>query len=392
MGKKILTITGSVIGAILAAALIIFVSALIVPQQIQVQPSVFDVGGENYCVLFKTSLKGSGYIKYTVDGKEKIIWDNTSGTITTHDTVHKIIVPKDELRGNTYVVGSQFVLYKLGYNAIKGRFVESDPISFRGEEKEDDIKLLALTDIHGLEDKVRKSLSYFTEDYDMLVMLGDIVSDFGNKSRFTNHVLKDAAEFSKGEIPVVYARGNHETRGEYAAQMLQYFPTETGELYYTFDFGSLSAIVLDPGEDKEDNHKEYSGLVDFASYREKEFRWINSLNAEDFDGRYKIVFCHFPKIDEHFGMNWMSPLKELGFRLLVGGHHHTSKIFDTEIPGFDACGKYSGGWAASSLTLKDGTIRMLTINTESETVLDETLSVEEALTEEIPAEETVTAQ
>lgn len=376
MGKKVLIIIGAVIGAILITALCGFIAINVAPQKIKVQPAVFDMGNENYCVVFKTSLKGSGYIKYTVDGKEKTVWDTTSGTISTHDTVHKIIVPKDELRNNTYVVGSQFVLYKLGYNALKGRSVESSPVNFRGEEKEDDIKILALTDIHEMEDSVEKSLTYFTEEYDMLVMLGDIVSDFGSKARFTDHVLKDAAAFSKGEIPVVYTRGNHETRGEYASQLLQYFPTETGELYYTFEFGPLSAIVLDAGEDKEDEHKEYSGLVDFASYREKEFNWINSLDAKDFDGKYKIVFCHFPRIDEHFGMNWMTPLKEMGFQLIVGGHHHTSTIFETEIPAFDACGKYKGGWAASSLTLKDGKIRMLTINTEGETVLDETLTIE----------------
>ncbi len=373
MIKKILTALGIIVGIVLATVLCTFAGIKIIPQKIKVQPAVFDMGNENYCIVFQTSLKGSGYVKYTLDGEEKIIWDTTSGTISTHDTVHKIIVPKEELRNNTYTVGSQFVLYKMGYNAIKGRTVECEPISFRGAEKEDGIKILALTDIHGLEDKVRKSLEYFTEEYDMMVMLGDIVSDSGNKSRFTGHVLNDAAMFSKGEIPVVYTRGNHETRGEYASQMLQYFPTATGEFYYTFDFGGLSAIVLDCGEDKEDGHKEYSGLVDFASYRKQQFDWIKSLSKDDFGGKYKIVFSHMLNIDDHFGVNWMTPLKELGFTLIVGGHHHKSAIYEKEITAFDACGKYSGGWAATSITLKDGKIRLLTINTEGETLLDETL-------------------
>ena len=86
----------------------------------------------------------------------------------------------------------------------------------------------------------------------------------------------------------------------------------------------------------------------------------------------------------------MSPLKDLGFDLIVGGHHHVSKIYEKEITAFDACGKYSGGWAASSLTLKDDTIRLLTINTEGETVLDETLTLaaDEAveITEAVEAE------
>ena len=378
MYKKILLTVGSALGALLVLALGVFLSLFIIPQEITIQPSVFEVGGDEYCIIFATSLKGSGYVKYTVDGEEKIIWDCTSGTISTHDTIHRISVPKDELRGNTYVVGSQFVAYKLGYTAIKGRSVESDPISFRGEEKEDNIHILTITDVHGMTDKMEEAASFFTEEFDMVVMLGDIVSDFGNKSRFTDHVLADAAILSKGEIPVVYARGNHETRGEYASQMLQYFPTETGELYFTFKFGGLTAVVLDPGEDKEDDHKEYSGLVDFASYREKQYSWIEALEKESLKGRYKIVFSHMPAIDEHFGKNWMTPLKKLGFQLVVGGHHHRSDIFEKDILAFVACGKYEGGWAASSLTLTDDYIKMKTINTEGEVILDKYLDIWEA--------------
>lgn len=377
MIKNIAKITVIVLLIIILIAGGIIVSLFTLPQKIKVAPTVFDMGNENYCVTFVTSLKGSGYIKYAVNGEEKIIWDTTSGTITTHDTVHKIIVPKDELRNNSYVVGSQFVAYKLGYTAIKGGSIESDPINFRGTEKDDGIKLLAITDVHEMMDEVKKSLEFFTDEYDMMVFLGDICSDFGNKSRFTDHVLADAAYITKGEYPVAYARGNHETRGEYASQLLQYFPTNTGELYYTFNFGGLSAIVLDPGEDKEDDHVEYSGLVDFSSYREKQFKWISSLKAEDFMGKYKIVFSHEPRLNNHFGKNWEAPLKELGFDLIVGGHLHRSELIEGEIPAFVAGGKNSDFiWAASSITLKDGNISLLTIDTKGNTVLEKTIKAD----------------
>ncbi len=352
------------------------VSLFAIPQKIRVQPTVFDMGDENYCVIFVTTLKGSGYIKYTVNGEEKTIWDTTSGTISTHHTIHKIFVPKKELRGNTYVVGSQFVAYKLAYSAIKGTSVESDPIKFRGKEKKDGIRLLAVTDIHEMEAEVKKSLTYFPEEYDMLVLLGDICSDFLNKNNFTDYVLADAAFISKGEIPVIYARGNHETRGEYASQLLQYFPTNTGELYYTFDFGGLSAIVLDPGEDKEDDHVEYSGLVDFSSYREKQFRWINSLSAKDFKGKYKLAFSHDPTLTEHFGKNWEEPLKNLGFDLIVGGHYHKSSLTKGNISVFIAGGKNSDFiWAASSITLENGEIKMKTVNIDGKIILEDSINI-----------------
>lgn len=375
MAKKIFKIIGIVLLVIILIAGGITVSLFTLPQKIKVQPAVFDMGDENYCVIFATTLKGSGYIKYNVNGVEKTVWDTTSGTISTHDTVHKIVVPKEELRNNSYVVGAQFVAYKLGYTAIKGGSVESDPINFRGTEKDDGIKLLAITDIHGMMDNVKKSLEFFTEEYDMMVFLGDICSDFGNKSRFTNHVLADAAYITKGEYPILYARGNHETRGEYASQLLQYFPTNTGELYYTLDFGGLSAIILDPGEDKEDEHVEYSGLVDFSSYRENQFKWITSLKAEDFTGKYKLVFSHDPTLTNHFGQNWAEPLKNLGFTLIVGGHHHRSELIKEDINVFIAGGKNKDFiWAASSITLKDGNINLLTIDINGNTILEETIA------------------
>ena len=75
-------------------------------------------------------------------------------------------------------------------------------------------------------------------------------------------------------------------------------------------------------------------------------------------------------------MNWMTPLKEKGFTLIVGGHHHKSELFEREITAFDACGKYKDGWAASSITLSKGNIELLTINSKGETVLSETLKAE----------------
>lgn len=350
-------------------------SVIMKKQKIAVPPAVFDMGTDDYVIIFESVLKGSGYVKINVNGNEKIYWDAPSGIIATHDTVHKIMVPKNELRGNSYIVGSQYIPFKYAYSAKKGNICESEPVCFRGVPKEDNIKILCITDIHEREAMMRESLRFFREDYDMVVMLGDIASNFMKKEKFTKNILADAAELSGGKIPVVYTRGNHETRGEYASQLLQYFPTATGEFFYTFDFGGLSAVVLDAGEDKEDDHKEYSGLIDFNTYREKEYKWITSLKKEQFTGKYKLIFCHHPEIIRHFRKDWLTPFKDLGFDLLIGGHYHISRFIESEPPAFVACGRYKDGWAASSLTLEHGKIHMLTINTDGDVLLDKTISV-----------------
>ena len=363
--------------------LVIAVVALFLSIRITTGPVVFECGGDEYAVVWATSLKGSGYVKYTYEGEEKVIWDTQGGTIATDDTIHVVKVPKNELRNNTYSVGSQYVFLKASYMAYKGRTVESKEFRFSGAEKQDDIKALCISDIHGETKQMQQSLSYFTETPDIIFMIGDISSEMIFKRQFEKNILRNACILSGGSIPVVYTRGNHETRGEFSSQMLDYFPTNTGEFYFTFDFGGLSVLVLDSGEDKEDGHAEYSGLVDFSSYREKELKWINSLKKEDFDGKYKIVLSHDPVIGtDYFGKDWETPLKELDMDIVIGGHLHESKFIAGELVRFVDCGKYKDKnenekdkWAASMVTLKDGKISMLTINNEGETLLSEEIEV-----------------
>lgn len=345
-------------------------------------PAVFDCGDENYAVVWATSAKGSGYVKYTYEGEEKVLWDEVAGNIKSDDTIHSVIVPKKELQGNDYVVGSQYVGYKFGYNAGLGKTVESEVYSFRGTPKEDGIKFLSISDIHYMENKMHQSLSYFeNEEIDFVVMLGDITSTLETKDMLTDNFFKDAADISKGVVPIVYTRGNHETRGEISSQLLRYIPTETDGFYYTFEFGSLGGIVIDSGEDKEDSHPEYSGLVNFEKYRKDEYKWLTGIEKSEFENsRYKIAFSHMPKLKSFFGQDWTVPLKNLEADLIIGGHHHRSQFIqeEGEIPVLIDGGKINGSsnWATTMVTLENGKIHMLTVDNEGNTLLDETISAE----------------
>lgn len=348
--------------------------------KISAEPVVFDCGNGYYSVVWATSTKGSGCVKYTYNGEEKVVWDSVAGNIRTDDTVHSVLVPKSELQGNTYKVSSQYVGFKFGYDAGKGQTVESKEYSFKGIPKEDGIRLLVATDIHEMESEMKKALKYFeSETPDMVLMLGDITSTSELKSQFADNFLSYAHTLSKGEIPVAYTRGNHETRGEFSATMKQYLPTETDGYYYTFEFGSLGAIVLDSGEDKEDNHPEYSELVNFEEYRNKEYQWLTSLEKSEFENnRYTIAFSHNPNIGNYFGKDWITPLASLDADLLVGGHHHKSEFReDVAVPTLYAGGKLKTGtgiWSATMLTLENDTIHMVTIDNSGNTILDRTIN------------------
>lgn len=337
-------------------------------------PAVFDCGS-NYAVIWATSAKGSGCVRFTVNGKEKTVWDAGSGSIKTHDTVHSVKISKSEFDGCEYKVISQRVDFKFGYSAIKGKTVESPLYKFKKLEKEDNISILCISDIHDREAEMKKALQHIGTNHDLIVLLGDISSELEYKKRFIDRIIRVAGEISGGTTPVIYTRGNHETRGEFASQLINYFPTDTGEFWFKINFGPLSGLVLDSGEDKDDGHIEYSGLVDFKSYREREYKMLCGLNAEDFKGRYKIAFCHFPVLSNHFGTDWSAPLKKCGMQLLCGGHTHTVEFIDGELPSFIEGGKCNKAkyFAVSSIILKDGKMHLKTVTDSGECVLERTI-------------------
>ena len=361
----------ALISIVTAAVMALFGSAFPLGEnEIRVGPAVFEYGGDSYCIMWETTKKGTGCVQYTVDGEEKTVWDAPLGVIRTDDTVHKVYVPKEELRDNDYRVASRYVYFHYGYRALKGRTIESDVYHFRGEEKEDGIRILCASDIHEYNAEALRAAENADIDPDLVILLGDISSNMEIKERFANALLGNAAALSGGTVPVLYVRGNHEPRGEFAAQLPAYLPTAGGEMYFTFDFGGLSAVVLDTGEDKEDGHREYSGLVNFSDYLAKEREWVRSLRAEDFDGQYKLVITHIPGIQDFWGENWAAYFEDMGFDLIVGGHLHTCKSWNRDyIPIVSEGGiQDDNDYWICSIVLEGGAVDLNVTNTAGETV------------------------
>ena len=86
--------------------------------------------------------------------------------------------------------------------------------------------------------------------------------------------MKESIDLFASEKPMYYARGNHETRGEFATSFQKYFSPKEPFLYYLFRQGPVCFIMLDTGEDKPDSDIEYSGITDYDGYRTDQVEWI----------------------------------------------------------------------------------------------------------------------
>lgn len=191
-------------------------------------------------------------------------------------------------------------------------------------------RFVMLNDVHSNADRYR-SLTQGVDSLDLLIMNGDMVSYITDIETALSSVFGTVPELV-ADVPSVWVRGNHETRGRDAAAMKQYAPTPTGEPYHLLRQGPVAILVLDAGEDKPDGNAEYSGMADFDSYRQEELEWLKKAVADPLfsEAPVKVAVMHIPAIgrsDSWYGQKWVSenflPVLNLaGVDIMLSGHHH----------------------------------------------------------------------
>ena len=142
-----------------------------------------------------------------------------------------------------------------------------------------------------------------------------------------------AYAITKGEMPVIYARGNHEIKGEYAEVLYKYVGSKNQEFYYTVTLGDddVFAVVLDMGEDHEDDYWEYYGTAQFDIYRMAQTEMLEKVLEEgDYENyRYRMMLCHIPVVYvdkngyfEEFRNDWTALLNEMKLDIGLSSHKH----------------------------------------------------------------------
>ena len=354
--------------------------APLTPYKIASDPMVIDTGKE-YSVVFSTSHYGTGYIEYTYEGKDYKVTDNTTGRLDCDSLIHSVQVPYEHLKNNTYKVGSTRVIEEFGYGSRLGAEVVSEEYTFTCNES-DDQTYLVISDWHTLLDKAYSAIDYIG-DYDAVILLGDSVPNVDYEKEVAKNIAEFGGKVSGGTKPVIYVRGNHETRGDYANDL----PTALGldVLYYTADIGPYSFIVLDSGEDKEDSHSEYGGLTDYGSYRAEMIEWLKT--AETTNDKV-IALSHaweISQVEEELSLAGWNEIDRMGARLMISGHTHSCEILTPErsekantiftahpdIVGFIDGGKVGESYIASKLTLSADGFTVESVNNHGEEILKE---------------------
>jgi hypothetical protein len=316
---------------------------------------------DDYQIVFSTNHSATAWVE--IDGER--YYDLFSGSMKSNDKVHKVIVPQDKLdAAKSYSIHAEKMIYRGPFSGYKGKEI-SKSYSFRPVDSSDGLVYYTVTDAHharrGAVDAARS-----VENLDFLVVLGDTVGmvEYESNVQLTNVI---AYEITKGEIPVVYARGNHEVKGAYAEELYKYVGSKNQGFYYWFTLSDVFGITLDLGEDHNGGWWEYYGTDKFAFYHEEQTRFLEKLVEEKpyENYSYTMVACHIPiqfvnSRRDHATVKktWTSLLNQISPDLAVYGHQHnlypfldgqdtmyTSKgklIYNSQFKG--AAGKTYGGY------------------------------------------------
>ena len=234
---------------------------------------------------------------------EQCFYDDSNGILRSASLTHRMTVPMELLnREKSYTVYYREIYERKPYFSKSGE-IECFSSTFRPIERQP-IHIYHIADAHNEVDAPVAAGKYFGDALDLLVLNGDIPNHSG-KIEYFNTIHQIASELTQGEIPVVFSRGNHDTRGIYAENIEDHTPTNDGKSYFSFQLGSLWGLVLDCGEDKCDSHPEYGHTICCEDFRRRETEFIKSV-IQNADREYaapgvcnRIVIVHTPLGERH---------------------------------------------------------------------------------------------
>lgn len=272
--------------------------------------------------------------------------DNNNGVMRTDTLVHKIRVPGSALNAaGTYTIHLAPLADHCNY------FPKPEPTQaytyvFHPIPEQDDtpVHAVVLADTHG--DAVTPPKAALAAGEPQLLILDGDIGDSADTVDMITTMHRLAATITRGTYPVVYARGNHDTRGHNAEHLTEYVPTRDGATYFTFRQGPVWGIVLDAGEDKPDDREEYGGVCDYPVFRRAQSDYMASVIArkeQEFEApgvRYRIAVCHMPFHYSKYAFTqttpdiyatWVHLLNAMHLDVLLCGHDHCIDELDGSI-------------------------------------------------------------
>ena len=258
--------------------------------------------------------------------------------------------------------------FRTAYDIRRGEAIATDIFSFRPfDPAAAEARFVVWNDTHENAATLARLMEKTAPvPADFLVWNGDVNNDNYREEKMVEHYLGAGGQPFTRATPLVFVRGNHDTRGPVARLLPRFMEVPEGRFHYSFRHGPLAGVVLDAGEDKPDSTAVYAGLGDFTSYFREQTAWLEAELERPHlrEARFRVAFCHIPFWwqDKGFASDandarsaWHSLLVKGNFAAVISGHTHRHGWFppDARKPYGQLVG---GGPKPEAATLIRGTV------------------------------------
>ena len=347
------------------------------------QPYVQNPVNNGITILWETTIPAYSWVEYGTDKanlkRVRLIID---GQAEFNESIHKIRL--DNLTpGQTYYyrVCSQEILQYKAYSKKFGNIAQSDFYSFTMPEADtDSFTAIIFNDLHQRGNIFQALLKQVENvDYDFVVFNGDCIDDPANHEQATRFVKLLTESVHGDRIPTFFMRGNHEIRNAYSIGLRKHLDYVGGKTYGAFNWGDTRIVMLDCGEDKTDDHKEYSGLNDFTQLRHEQVGFLQEeLASKAFKKADKRILIHHIPLygcDNLCKDLWEPLMKKAPFHVAINAHthqfaHHPKGSLGNNYPVIIGGGNSLKNATVMILEKKKGELRIKVLDAEGKVLLD----------------------
>ncbi|WP_346316252.1 FN3 domain-containing metallophosphoesterase family protein [Chitinophaga sp. YIM B06452] len=258
-----------------------------------------------------------------------------AGIVDSYDRLHRVRLANLK-PGTTYhykVLSKEIVEFR-PYKLTYGETISSETFSFTTPGKNPkEVSWLVFNDIHDRgADSFPHLMAMNKDPYDFVFLNGDMFDYQEDEQQIIDHLLAPLGKSFASEKPFIFTRGNHETRGKFRRELGNYFD---GPYVFSKQWGPVHFTVLDTGEDKEDEHPVYAGIVNFDEYRRQQAEDLKQivLSPAFKKAKFRVVMMHIP---HYYSGDWhgtmecrkhFAPIFEQAkIDLFVAGHTHRPGI------------------------------------------------------------------
>ena len=334
-------------------------------------------------IMWETTLPAYSWVEYGTDTlnlkRVRLLID---GQAEFNESIHKIRL-EGLTPGQTYYyrVCSQEILQYKAYSKKFGHTAKSDFYSFTAPKDDaDSFTAIIFNDLHQRTAVFEALLKQVKDvDYDFVVFNGDCIDDPANHDQATRFISLLTEGIHGDRTPTLFIRGNHEIRNAYSIGLRKHFDYISGKTYGAFNWGDTRIVMLDCGEDKTDDHREYSGLNDFTQLRHEQVGFLEQeLNSKAFKKADKRILIHHIPL---YGCQnlckdlWEPLLRKAPFHISLNAHthkfaHHPKGALENNYPVVIGGGNKVENATVMILEKKKGELRIKVLDAEGKVLLE----------------------